>query len=227
MWMAVSGRHSAEICKRPPPLLFGGRLQISAVCPPSTLIGWGQVFDPPPHYLSATTLMRGKHIFPAPPICLPSGYPIARLTSIVACGGLRPPHPRSCGSCVPLRAVLRPRRYRLRNVSPALSRLVTCHPPYPHPLSPFPSRTPREGTTIGWDIFFRLPQRTAGLVCVLAPLYRGGCGSSRAPRMVLPGYYGYRGVYLVIITILVGSVIARLWRFFGCRIENRRTYYDK
>ena len=51
---AVSGRHSAEICKRPPPLLFGGRLQISAECPPSSLIGWGQAFSPPPHYLSAT-----------------------------------------------------------------------------------------------------------------------------------------------------------------------------
>ena len=36
---------------------------------------------------------------------------------------------RSCGLCVPLRARLRPRRYRLRNDARALSRLVTLlHP---------------------------------------------------------------------------------------------------
>ena len=120
--LAVSGRHSTEICKQPPPLLFGGRLQISVECPPSSSIGWGQGCAPPPHYLSATALMRGKHISPAPPLCLPSVKPIVHLTSIVACGGLRPPRPRSFGVYVPLRAVLRPRRYRLRNVSPALSR---------------------------------------------------------------------------------------------------------
>ena len=61
---AVSGRHSAEICKRPPPLLFGGRLQISAECPPSSLIGWGQAFSPPPHYLSATALSSAYQRIP-------------------------------------------------------------------------------------------------------------------------------------------------------------------
>ena len=73
----------------------------------------------------------------------------AHLTPIAVCGGLRPPRPRSCGVCVPLRSWLRPRRYRLRNDSPALSRLVSCHPPFPHPLPPFPPRAPRGGTTMG------------------------------------------------------------------------------
>lgn len=45
--------------------------------------------------------------------------------------------------------------------------------------------------------------------------------------MVLPGIYGYRGRYLVIIRILVGSVIVRLLRSFGCRIENPILNYDK
>lgn len=154
-------------------------------------------------------MMRGKHISPAPPLCLPSGNPIVHLTSIVVCGGLRPPRPRSCGVCVPFRSWLRPRRYRLRNDSPALSRLVTCHPPFPHPLPPFPPRTPRGGTTIGWVIFCRLARRIAGPVCVLGSLYRGACGSSRAPNMVFSRIYGFRGLYLVIIRILVRSVIGR------------------
>ena len=86
---AVSGRHFEEICKRPPTLLFGGRLQISSKCPPSTLIGWGQACGPPPHYLSATALSSTSHRTsnvqrglwgvapPAPPllrlVCSPSG----------------------------------------------------------------------------------------------------------------------------------------------------------
>lgn len=45
--------------------------------------------------------------------------------------------------------------------------------------------------------------------------------------MVLPRIYGYRGRYLVIIRILVGSVIVRLLRSFGCRIENPILNYDK
>ena len=47
------------------------------------------------------------------------------LTSNVVCGGLRPPHPRCCALCVPLRARLRPRPYGLRNDARALSSLVT------------------------------------------------------------------------------------------------------
>ena len=155
--MAVSSLHCGQRVERPPALLLGGRSTRCPLCPLFSSIGWGQGFTPPPHFLSATALMRGKHIFPAPPICLPSGYPIVHLTSIVACGGLRPPRPRCCALCVPLRAVLRPRRYRLRNDSAALSRLVCRHPPFPHPLPPFPPRTPRGGTTIGWVIFCRLP----------------------------------------------------------------------
>lgn len=45
--------------------------------------------------------------------------------------------------------------------------------------------------------------------------------------MVLPRIYGYRGVYLVIIRILGGSVIGRWLGFFGCRIENPILNYDK
>lgn len=153
--------------------------------------------------------MRGKHISPAPPLCLPSGNPIVHLTSIVACGGLRPPRPRSCGVCVPLRSGLRPRGYPLWNDSLALSRLVCRHPPTPLPLPPVPPRTPRGGATIGWVIFCRLAHPTAGPVCVLGSRYSGACGSSRAPNMVLPRIYGYRGLYLVIIRILVRSVIVR------------------
>lgn len=52
-------------------------------------------------------------------------HTIVHLTSNVACGGFRPPHPRSCGLCVPLRARLRPRPYGLRNDARALSSLVT------------------------------------------------------------------------------------------------------
>ena len=90
------------------------RLQIPAMCPPSSLIGWGQGFAPPPHYLSATAMSSAYH-----------------RTSNVHRGlrGLRPPHPRCCALCVPLRARLRPRRYRLRNDARALSRLVSLlHP---------------------------------------------------------------------------------------------------
>ena len=52
-------------------------------------------------------------------------HPIVHLTSNVACGGFRPPHPRSYGQSVPLRARLRPRPYGLRNDARALSSLVT------------------------------------------------------------------------------------------------------
>ena len=85
-------------------------------------------------------------------------YPPAHYLSAIAVngGGCLPPHPRCCAVCVPLRAVLRPRGYPLRNVSPALPRLVTCLPPFPHPLPPFPPRTPRVGTTIGKVRFCRL-----------------------------------------------------------------------
>lgn len=120
MCLAVSGRRFGLWLEQLPALLFGRRFSHSPLRPPYSSIGWWQNKVPPPHFLSATALMRGKHIFPAPPICWPSGYPIVHLTSIVACGGLRPPRPRSCGLCVPLRSWLRPRRYRLRNVSPAL-----------------------------------------------------------------------------------------------------------
>lgn len=69
--------------------------------------------------------------------------------------------------------------------------------------------------------------RIATGVCVLGPRYSGACGSSPPSSLALIGIYGFRGLYLVIITILVRSVIVRLWLFFGCGIENRRTYYDK
>ena len=227
MCMAVSGRHFGHSPLRRSVLRIERRKDLRPLCPPSSSIGWGQGCAPPPHYLSAGAMMRGKHISPAPPLCLPSGNPIVHLTSIVVCGGLRPPRPRSCGSCVPLRSWPRPRGYPLRNVGPALSHLVSHHPPIPHPLSPFPPRTPRGGTTIGWDIFCRLAHTTAGPVCVLGSRYSGACGSSRAPTMVLPRIYGYRGLYLVIIRILDGSVIVRWWSFFGCRIENPTLNYDK
>ena len=81
---------------------------------------------------------------------------IGELACLRLRGGCLPPHPRCCAVCVPLRAVLRPRGYPLRNVSPALPRLVTCLPPFPHPLPPFPPRTPRGGTTIGKVRFCRL-----------------------------------------------------------------------
>ena len=52
-------------------------------------------------------------------------HTIVHLTSNVACGGLRPPHPRCCALCVPLRVPLRPRPYGLRNDAGTLSSLVT------------------------------------------------------------------------------------------------------
>ena len=107
---------------------------------------------------------------------------------------------------------------RLGHFFSATALWMPSHPPAPCPLPPFPPRTPRVGTTIGWDIFCRLARRTAGLVCVLGSRYSGACGSSRAPRMVLPGIYGFRGRYLVIIRILVRWVRLRFFAFFWLRI---------
>ena len=45
--------------------------------------------------------------------------------------------------------------------------------------------------------------------------------------MVLPGIYGCRGRYLVIIRILIRTVIVRLFAFFWLRIQNPMLNYDK
>ena len=44
-----------------PPFLFGQCYSLRPLCPPSTLIGWGQAFSPPPHYLSATAMSSAYH----------------------------------------------------------------------------------------------------------------------------------------------------------------------
>ena len=59
------------------------------------------------------------------------------------------------------------------------------------------------------------------------PSIEGAAGLRHPSSLALIGIYGYWGLYLVIITILVRTVIVRWSRFFGCGIENRMTYYDK
>ena len=140
---------SLAVCGRCAPQGYG--LSVAACSPGRSKGRLGLQAAPAPLQPRYARLPRSRHHTPT----LRRLNPAPRL-AVGTSGGLRPPHPRSCGMCVPLLAGLRPRRYRLRNDAPALPRLVTHLPPFPHPLPPFPPRTPRGGTTIGKVRFCRL-----------------------------------------------------------------------